>query len=74
MKPAQNLTEIIDRVGMFHAAEQERIRDTVLRWITDPVSPKTNQGGLRMSRVLIILTALASIAFGTFLFFSVAHP
>jgi hypothetical protein len=48
----------------------ERIRDSVLRWIEDPLKPLTATGWLRINPILLLLACLAVMATGTFLVFS----
>ena len=52
----------------------ERIRDSVLRWIEDPLKPKTAAGRLRINPILLLLASLAVMATGTFLVFSLVAP
>jgi hypothetical protein len=55
----------------FHANNQgERLGAALRRWIEDPVKPKTDKGNFRINPILVLLTAMAVLAGGTFLFFS----
>lgn len=64
-----------ERLSELHAADSsERLRDTVLRWIEDPLQPKTAGGRLRINPILLLLASLAVMATGTFLFFSLVQP
>ena len=43
------------------------------RRIEDPVKPKTDKGNLRINPILVLLTAMAVLAGGTFLVFSLVQ-
>ena len=63
------------RLRSFHVGDQEeRFGDALRRWIEDPVKPKTDKGSLRVNPILLLLTAMAVLAGGTFLFFSLVQP
>ena len=66
---------MVDRLHEISAANHaERLRDSVVRWIEDPMKPKTTAGKLRINPILLLLALLAVIAMGTFLFFSLVAP
>ena len=44
----------------------------LLRWVEDPLKPRTVSGTLRINPILCLLGALAVLALGTFLAFSLA--
>ena len=74
MKDTQQISAAVARLRSFHVANrQERFGDALLRWIEDPLRPKTDKGRLRINPVLILLTMIALLAGGTFLFFSCVH-
>lgn len=50
--------------------QREQIGELLLRLIADPLKPKTDTGNVRVNRVLVLLTVMALVAGGTFLFFS----
>lgn len=55
----------------FHAASrQERLRDALLRWIEDPLKPRTGSGSLRINPAVLLLAVMAVLAGATFMFFS----
>jgi hypothetical protein len=56
------------------ADRAEQLGDSVLRWIEDPLKPKTPAGSLRINPILLLLASLAAMATGTFLFFSLIEP
>ena len=56
------------------AHRAERIRDSVVRWIEDPLKPRTAAGRLRINPTLLLLASLAVMAICTFLFFSLVAP
>lgn len=62
------------RLRSFHAKDQEeRLVGALRRRIEDPVKPKTDKGNLRINPILILLTAMAVLAGGTFLVFSLVQ-
>ena len=66
--------ELSKRLQNLHAADREaRLGDAFLRWIEDPLKPRSDSGKLRPNRILLVLSALAILAAGTFLFFSVVQ-
>jgi hypothetical protein len=71
MKDKQQISAVVARLRSFHAAiRHERFEDALLRWIEDPLKPKTDKGSLRINPIVILLTIIALLAGGTFLFFS----
>ena len=65
---------MVGRLRSFHAGDQEeRFGDALRRWIEDPVKPKADKGNLRVNPILLLLTAIAVLAGGTFLFFSLVQ-
>ena len=71
MKREQDIAELSERLRDLHAADREaRLGDAFLHWIEDPLNPRTDNGKLRINRILLLLAALAMLAAGTFLFFS----
>lgn len=74
MKDKAQISAVVARLRSFHAAnQQERFGDALRRWIEDPVMPKTDKGNLRINPILVLLTAMAVLAGGTFLFFSLVQ-
>jgi hypothetical protein len=67
----QEQIAIVTRLRSFYAKDQEeRLVGALRRWIEDPIKPKTDKGNLRINPVLVLLTAMAILTGGTFLFFS----
>jgi len=67
----QEQIAIVARLRSFHAKDQaERLVGVLRRWIEDPIKPKTDKGNLRIKPILVLLTAMAILTGGTFLFFS----
>jgi hypothetical protein len=65
---------IVARLRSFCAKDQEEwLVGALRRWIEDPVKPKTDKGNLRINPILVLLTAMAALAGGTFLFFSLVQ-
>jgi hypothetical protein len=59
------------RLRRFHPTDpEERLRDSLRRWIEDPVKPRTDKGNLRVNGILVLLSAMALLAGATFLLFS----
>jgi hypothetical protein len=74
MKREEHIAEMSERLQNLHAADREvRRGDVVLRCIEDPLKPRTENGKLHRNRILLLLGALAILAGGTFLFFSVVQ-
>lgn len=70
----QEQIAIVARLRSFHAKDQEeRPVGALWRWIEDPIKPKTDKGNLRVNPILVLLTAMAMLAGGTFLFFSLVQ-
>jgi len=64
----------VARVRNCHAKDQEeRLVDALQRWIEDPIKPKTDGGKLSVHPILVLLAAMALVAGGTFLFFSLVQ-
>jgi hypothetical protein len=58
----------------FHSEKgDEQFASALLRWIEDPIRPKTDKGSLRVNPVLVLLTSMAVLAGGTFLVFSLVQ-
>ena len=71
MKEIDQVARQIARLREFHAMDQrEQFGELLLRLIADPLKPKTDTGNVRVNRVLVLLTVMALMAGGTFLFFS----
>ena len=65
---------MVKRLRELRASDRgERIRDSVLRWIEDPLKPKTKEGKLRVNPILLLLAVLALLTTGTFVFFSLVR-
>jgi hypothetical protein len=74
MEQGNNTGTVVARLRSFHAANrEERLMDAFVRRIEDPVKPRTDKGSFRANPILLLLAALAAVAGGTFLFFSLAQ-
>jgi hypothetical protein len=74
MECKENMRTVVATLRSFHAADrEERPMDTFLRWIEDPLKPKIGEGNFRVNPILLLLAALAVLAGGTFLFFSLVQ-
>jgi hypothetical protein len=74
MKQSDAKSMLVVRLRECHApAQQERFGATLLRWIEDPLKPRTENGAVRVNPILRFLAALATLAFMTFLAFSLAR-
>ena len=70
MKKDEQVAAMVKRFGELRAADcGERIRDSMLRSIEDPLKPKTKEGKLQVNPILLLLAVLALLAPGTFVFF-----
>lgn len=75
MKGNENVSAVADQLREFHWTDrEERIGSIMLRLIEDPLKPETRAGRLRINPILVLLAALAVMAAGTFLFFSLVQP
>lgn len=67
----QEQIAIVARLRSLHAKDQEERLVGALRcWIEDSIEPKTDKGNLRINPILVLLTAMALLTGGTYLFFS----
>lgn len=74
MKKDEQISAMVDRLRELDAAHRgEWIRDVVVRWIEDPLTPKTKDGKLRVNLILVLLLSLALLATGTSVFFSLVQ-
>ncbi len=75
MKQGEDISAVVERMRSFHAAnDAERLRDSVLRCIEDPLKPLTAAGTLRVNPILVLLVSVAVLGIGTFLFFTLVQP
>jgi hypothetical protein len=71
MNDKQQVTAVVTRLRSSQAVNrQERLGDALLRWIEDPLKPKTCKGNRRINPILVLLAVMALLTGGTFLFFS----
>lgn len=74
MKKDKQISAMVERLHELRAADRgERIRDCVVRWIEDPLKPKTKDGKLHVNPILVLLLSLALLATGTSVFFSLVQ-
>lgn len=70
----QEQIAILARLRSFHAKDQEEwLVGALRRWIEDSITPKTDEGNLRVNPILVLLTAMTMLAGGTFLLFSLVQ-
>ena len=75
MKQDEDISAAVERLRSLYATNNaERLRDSLLRSIEDPLKPKTEGERLRVNPILVLLALLAVMAAGTFLFFSLVQP
>ena len=75
MKKDEQVSAMAERLRELRAADgAERLRDSLLRWIEDPLKPKTVAGRLRINPILLLMALLAVMTAGTFLFFCLGAP
>lgn len=71
MKDKEQINAVVACLRSFHAADrQELLGNALLRWIEDPLEPKTDKGSLRVNPILVLLALMVLLAGSTFLFFS----
>jgi hypothetical protein len=74
MHNEEQIGAAVTRIQSFHASDrQERLTDAFLRWIEDPIKPKSSEGNHRTNPILILLMVIAVLTGGTFLFFSLVQ-
>ncbi len=74
MKKDEQISAMVKRLREFRAGDRgEWIRDCVVRWIEDPLKPKTKDGKLHVNPILVLLLSLALLATGTCVFFSLVQ-
>jgi hypothetical protein len=75
MKKDERVVAMMERLRELSAADRaERIRNSLQRWIENPLKPKTKEGKLRVNPILLLLAALVMLTASTFLFFSLVQP
>jgi len=75
MKRDEKVSAMVKRLRELRAADcGERICNSVLRWIEDPLKPKTKDGRLRVNPILLLLVAMTLLETGTCVFFSLVQP
>jgi hypothetical protein len=75
MKKDERVIAMVERLRELRAADRgERIRDSLQRWIENPLKPKTKEGKIRVNPILLLLAALIVLSASTFLFFSLVQP
>ena len=74
MKRKVEVAESRQRLETFLAQDnQESLGATLLRWIEDPLRPRTRNGSFRLNPILLLLGVLAAIALIAFSYFSLVH-
>jgi hypothetical protein len=64
-----------ERLAKFLTDDPEdRLWVHITRRLEDPLKPRTNNGGLRVNPLLPILSSVALLSVGIFLFFSYGQP
>jgi hypothetical protein len=75
MKQDEDISAVAERLRSLHFTDDAaRLRDSLLRWLEDPLKPETAAGNVRLNPILVLLASLAVMATGTFLFFSLVQP
>ena len=75
MSQDEDISAVVERLRSFHTANNaERLRDSLLRWLEDPLKPERAAGNIRVNPVLVLLALLVVMAAGTFLFFILVQP
>jgi hypothetical protein len=74
MKRKVEVEESRQRLETFLAQDnQESLGATLLRWIEDPLRPRTRNGRFRLNPILLLLGVLAAIALIAFSYFSLVR-
>lgn len=74
MKKDEQISAMVEHLYELRAADRgERIPDCVVRWIEDPLKPKTKDGKLRVNPILVLVAAMALLATGTCVFFTLVQ-
>lgn len=64
-----------ERLSIFLAEDPEdRLWVHITRRLEDSLKPRTNNGGLRINPLLLILSSVALLGIGIFVFFSYGLP
>jgi hypothetical protein len=75
MRSDGQISAMVGRLRELRASDRaERLHDSVLRRIEDPLKPKTADGRIRINGILILWASLCGMATGTFLFFNTIRP
>ena len=60
-----------ERLQQFYAQDiEEGLLASLLRRVENPLKPRTENGGMRLNPILLLLAAVLALAAGTFLSFS----
>jgi hypothetical protein len=71
MKVDQQTERMRECLREFYAQDpEERLFATLLQQIEEPLSPRTENGRLRLNPILLLLGVILVLAVGTFLLFS----
>ena len=74
MKKDERISAMAARLREFHQTDgRERVGRTFLRWIEDPLKPRTKQGKFRINPILVLLATMGALAAGTCLFFTLVQ-
>jgi hypothetical protein len=74
MENQEQIASVVRLYSFYARDQEERLVGALRGRIEDPVKPKTDEGNLRINPILILLTAMAVLAGGTFLFFTLVQP
>ena len=73
MKHQEQIATVVRLRSFYSENGEERLGGAIRLWIEDPIKPKTDKGNLRINPILVLLTAMAILAGGTFLLFSLVQ-
>ena len=75
MKRSPQIETMRERFQSYLAQEREDSTLASLRhWTEDPLRPRNEKGGFRLTPLLLLLAVLLTFSVGTFLFFSFVNP
>ncbi len=74
MKANAQLGEMHDRLIDFHTQNPKgRFCDALPRLVEDPLKPRDEHGRFRVNPILLLVTLVLALAFGTFLLLSIVQ-
>lgn len=66
----QNISDVLVRLRDFHQESSGQLWSTLLRWIEDPLKPKSSRDYMRIHPILLLLLIILLLTVVTFFGFS----